>query len=218
MPGGSLVNRENKKLKNKLIIQSFLPLSILVMIKNTKIKIFVSFINFFRKLLAGKFSILLDLFMHENVWPFLLFIISAYGIISGCIAIWQFKEVQISGFTDAGEKVKIDEEITDSGITFFMTFVLPLIIGDVICINDFLVYIGMILMVIVLMKKTNLYYQNPVLTLFGYKLYKMKFVNPSLDECKDKQFIAICKEKLDENKIVKWKYISDDICLMYNKH
>lgn len=212
------MNRENKKLKWKLIIQSFLPLSLLLIIKNIKPEILHSLIDFFRKLFRGEISVLLDLCKNPHKWIFLVIMISLLVAISGCIAIWQFKEVQFSGFTDAGEKVKIEEEITDSGITFFMTYVLSFMIDDIKFLNEFIAYIGIISLVIILMAKTNLYYQNPILSLLGYKLYKIKFINPSLNECIDKQFIAVCRNELDEDKIVKWKYISDNICLMYNKH
>ena len=212
------MNRENKKLKRKLIIQSFLPLSILVIIKNVNMEIWVSFSNFVKRLLDGEISVLMKLFKHPHTWSFLLIVISVIVAISGVIAIWQFREVQFSGFTDAGEKVKIEEKITDSGITFFMTFILPLLMDNIVSFNDFAVYIGIILLVGSLMTKTNLYYQNPILTLLGYKLYKIKFLNASLKECENKQFIAVCKDELNEDNIVKWKFISDDICFMYNKH
>lgn len=212
------MQRENKKLKWKLIIQSFLPLAVLVIIKNARLEIWKSLINFFRRLFGGEIAVLWDLYRHPNTWSFLLILISMPVVISGCIAIWQFKIVQFSGFIDAGEKVKIEKEITDSGISFFMMFVLPLMMDDIESLNDFAVYIGIISLVIILMAKTNLYYQNPVLTLLGYKIYQIQFINPSLGECADKQYVVVCRNELDERKIVKWKYISDNICLMYNKH
>ena len=52
-------------------------------------------------------------------------------LLYGITAMWQFKSMQMSGFVDAGEEIVIEEEITDSGITFFMTFVLPLLLDDV---------------------------------------------------------------------------------------
>lgn len=216
--GEIFLNRENKKLKWKLIIQSFFPLSLLVIIKNLTPEILQNLINFFRKLFRGKISVLLDLYDNPHTWIFLVILIFLLVAISGYIAIWQFKEVQFSGFTDAGEKVKIEEEITDSGITFFMTYVLSFMNNDIGSYNGFIVYIGIISLVIIFMAKTNLYYKNPILSLLGYKLYKIKFINPSLNECIDKQFIAVCRNGLDEDKIVKWKYISDNICIMYNKH
>lgn len=69
-----------------------------------------------------------------------------------------------------------------------------------------------------LMVKTDLYYQNPVLILLQYKLYRVKFTSDIVNVPNPKTYIAICREELDENKVVKWKYISDDVCLMYNKN
>ena len=54
----------------------------------------------------------------------------------------QFKSMQMSGFVDAGEKFVIEEEITDSGITFFMTFVLPLLPNDVETLKGFIIFTG----------------------------------------------------------------------------
>lgn len=56
----------------------------------------------------------------------------------------QFKSMQMSGFVDAGEKFVIEEEITDSGITFFMTFVLPLLPDDVETLKGFIIFTGIL--------------------------------------------------------------------------
>lgn len=89
------MGEQNLKLKWRLVIQSFLPLFILIFIKY-----------------------------------------SDYRMIS---AMCQFKSMQMSGFVDAGEKFVIEEEITDSGITFFMTFVLPLLPDDVETLKGFII-------------------------------------------------------------------------------
>ncbi len=168
------MGEQNLKLKWKLVIQSFLPLFILIFIKY-----------------------------------------SDYRMIS---AMCQFKSMQMSGFVDAGEKFVIEEEITDSGITFFMTFVLSLLPDDVETLKGFIIFTGILGLFIRLMWTTHLYYQNPILTLLGYRIYKFHFINPVIDGCKDKTMIAVCKTGIAEEKIVKWKYISDDVCLMYNKN
>lgn len=133
-------------------------------------------------------------------------------------AMCQFKSMQMSGFVDAGEKFVIEEEITDSGITSFMTFVLPLLPDDVETLKGFIIFTGILGLFIRLMWTTHLHYQNPILTLLGYRIYKFHFINPVIDGCKDKTMIAVCKTGIAEEKIVKWKYISDDVCLMYNKN
>jgi len=124
----------------------------------------------------------------------------------------------MSGFVDAGEKIEIDEELTDSGIAFFISFVLPLLIDDIGSVRSFFAFFGILGLVIVLMWKTNLYYQNPVLAILGYKMFKFHFINPSRNICKGNKYIAVCKSNIVKEKVVKWKYISDDVCVMHNKN
>ncbi|MEG0962278.1 MAG: hypothetical protein RSF88_05385 [Lachnospiraceae bacterium] len=212
------MGEENLKLKKKLILQSFLPLFILILIKYFDYRAIVSAIHFIQHLLRGEFAIIFNIWGHPFVLSFVVIVVSIMWIVRGLIAIWQFKNVQTSGFVDAGEKIDIDEELTDSGITFFVSFVLPLLIDDIGSMQNFLVFSGILGLVMLLMWKTNLYYQNPILTILGYKVYKFHFVNPSRNGCKNNKYIAVCKSNLVKDKIVKWKYISDDVCVMYNKN
>ncbi|HKM04991.1 MAG TPA: hypothetical protein VJZ04_10500 [Lachnospiraceae bacterium] len=212
------MGEENLELKKKLILQSFLPLFILILIKYFDYRAIVSAIHFIQHLSRGEFAIIFNIWGNQFVLLFVVMVVSIIWIFSGIIAIWQFKNVQTSGFVDAGEKIDIDEELTDSGITFFVSFVLPLLIDDIGSIQGFLVFSGILGLVILLMWKTNLYYQNPVLTILGYKVYKFHFINPSRNGCKEKEYIAVCKSKLVKEKIVEWKYISDNVCVMYNKN
>ena len=71
--------------------------------------------------------------------PFIAAFISLACSLYGITAMWQFKSMQMSGFVDAGEEIVIEEEITDSGITFFMTFVLPLLLDDVETLRGFII-------------------------------------------------------------------------------
>ena len=195
---------ENKKLKRKLIVQSFLPLSILIVIKSVT------------KETLGKIYCLLDSILHkcniietiqetglrDDIWQILIGIIALWFAISGFITFWQFRQARFTAFNDDGDKIVIEDKIQDSGISFFMTFILSLLVW----------------FVAELMVKTDLYYQNPVLILLQYKLYRVKFTSDIANVPNPKTYIAICREELDENKVVKWKYISDDVCLMYNKN
>ena len=74
----------------------------------------------------------------------------------------------MSGFIDAGDKIEIDEQLTDSGVAFFMTFVFPLLLDDLTTIRGFVLFMGILILVFLLLWKTNLYYQNPMLTILGY--------------------------------------------------
>ena len=66
----------------------------------------------------------------------------------------------------------IEEEITDSGITFFMTFVLPLLPNDVETLKGFIIFTGYFRAVHPLDVDHPSVLQNPILTLLGYRIYK----------------------------------------------
>lgn len=188
----------------------------LLIVKNARGEVFKELVLLLER--DRKIAVLTSMFCSTVFWNICLLLIALIASLYGGISIIRFRNEENWGFEDAGEKVKIIEKITDSGINFLMTFILPLIVDRVDSINNFILCVGLVVLVIILISKTNLYYQNPILILLGYKLYRVEFINAIHEECKEKEFIVICHAELDENKIVKWKYIADDICLMYNKN
>ena len=72
----------------------------------------------------------------------------------------------------------------------------------------------MIMFLILLLLRTNLYYQNPILILLGYKIYVVQIKNPENKELKEKNTIAISREKLVEDRVIKKKQISGNVFLM----
>lgn len=211
------MKKQNRKLKFKLVIQSFVPLFLLILIKYFDYHVITSVTLFIKKLLYGDFGILLRMWTNQYFGVLWVSLFSILWIISGMISLWQFKDVHFSGFVDAGDKVAIEEELTESGVLFFMTFVFPLLLDDITTLRGFMLFSGTLILIILLMLKTNLYYQNPILTILGYKVYRVRFLNKPCN-VENKMYVAICKEKLNETKIVKWKYVSDDVVLIYNKN
>lgn len=72
----------------------------------------------------------------------------------------------------------------------------------------------MVMFLILLLLRTNLYYQNPILILLGYKIYVVQIKNPENKELKEKNTIAISREKLVEDRVIKKKQISGNVFLM----
>ena len=119
------MGEQNLLLKRKLAIQSFLPLFIFIFIRYFDYRMISSICHFIRELMQRNFSVMNRIWDHPYLGPFIAAFISLACSLYGITAMWQFKSMQMSGFVDAGEEIVIEEEITDSGITFFMTFVLP---------------------------------------------------------------------------------------------
>lgn len=150
---------ENKKLKRKLIVQSFLPLSILIVIKSVT------------KETLGKIYCLLDSILHkcniietiqetglrDDIWQILIGIIALWFAISGFITFWQFRQARFTAFNDDGDKIVIEDKIQDSGISFFMTFILSLLVDKVSTVNEFISYILVMWFVAELMLRIKQY-------------------------------------------------------------
>ena len=138
------MGEQNLKLKRKLVIQSFLPLFILIFIRYLDYRMISSICHFIRELMQRNFSVMNRIWDHPYLGPFIAAFISLACSLYGITAMWQFKSMQMSGFVDAGEEIVIEEEITDSGITFFMTFVLPLLLDDVETLRGFIIFTGIL--------------------------------------------------------------------------
>ncbi len=115
------------------------------------------------------------------------------------------------------DDIEVKSYTTDVGVGFFMTFVLPLLLDNLGELQDLLVFILMITLVIILMWRTNLYYQNPVLTILGYKTFSFEINNPEDIRLKGNQYIGITK-KFKGDGIIKYLYIADDVFLVYDKN
>ena len=76
--------------------------------------------------------------------------------------------------------------------------------------RDMLFFIFLMAIIVELLKKTTLFYQNPVLTIFGYKIFSFEFSGEP-DVC-----ICITYGNLDKNKVFKYKEISDHVYFVYN--
>lgn len=212
--GGAII--ENKKLKRLLILQSFLPLMFLIFLKNFEFDLINLFSEFFTRILSRDFKVIITALTHKKFLLFIIVLGCILWILRGIVAAFQFRHVQNSNFIE-GDKIEIKKYTSDSSLIFFTTFIVPLVIDDIGRLNNFLVFIGLLAIIIALMCKTNLYYQNPVITILGYNTFQFQF-----SECDDvsmigRDLIGITFGKIDEGKIIKYQLIADDVYLIYNK-
>lgn len=213
--------KDNKVMKYQLITQSFFPLYLILLIKCCDQKAIDEGVIIVRALFDGDWLILIRMFSYADFGAVMISVLSFFMLILSGIAFFQFKDVQNSGFKDYGDKVKIEEELSDRGVGFFMTYVFPLLLDDLRSFRGFLVFILVYFIIFLLLWRTNLYYQNPILTILGYKTYKVCFVK-YVDEIErvdgeKGEYIAISHSILNEEKIIKYKEISNNVMLVYNK-
>lgn len=210
---------EKQSLKRCLVLQSFAPLFLLLTIKYLDISLYIrliqKFVIVFQKTGMRVLSVVVK---HSSFGSFIISIISIIWLILAVIIALGFKGIQEASFQSSGEKIIINDLPNDGGATFLVTYVLPLLIDDVDSIRGLIVFLTMLIMVILLLTRSNIFYQNPVLTAMKYRIFSFEFINPSDDISNPKgTYIGITyKTLIDEKKIIKRKYISDGVFLIYN--
>ncbi len=213
------MNTENMILKRSLVLQSFAPLFILLAIKHIKLRIFWHSMVSFGKLFVGKGLVAVSIAVkNENFGGFVIFIISFIWLLVTFIIAIGFRGMQKSGFKSAGEQILIEDSPNDSGATFLVTYVLPLLTDDVSSARGLIVFLVLLSMVIALLINSNTFYQNPVLSAMKYRTFTFKFVNPASDiNHSNRIYVGITHGvPIVEEAVIKRKYISDGVFLIYN--
>lgn len=136
-------------------------------------------------------------------------------IIYSIYSVRKFEKSQRANFVSEGESLIDIEKISDSGVTFFMTYVLPMAMDDLDTWKGLIVFGILMAMLFALMWKTNLYYQNPVLTVLGYEVFSFKYDTTQLTEYRGKECIGITRTTVSVGHSIKRQKISDNVFLIY---
>lgn len=207
--------REDKKLKKLLVLQSFCPLFLLIFIKRFEHGELI--IRFFRSLIQGDWSVVERAWRNRFLGDVVIMVICVIWIVITVVVARGFTNLQNSGYDHHGEMISIKSEKKDSGVTFLVTFILPLFVDDVSTLGGFLFFIALLIMVIFFLMRSNLFYQNPVLIILHYKIYEFQFVMPYQDVKENKTYIGLSKGSLPfDGAAIKRKYIADDVFIVYN--
>ena len=205
--------KENKYLKWFLIMQSFLPLFILVIIRCSSKARWKLIFDFIRELSQGKGEAIEIALTHSEIFATSLLCISVLMLIGGLCIYRFFKKHQTSGFQEEATKIVVDADMTENSVAFFITYITPLVLDDIDEGRGFFSFFTIAALVILLMRNTNLYYQNPFLTILGYKSFCFHFEGEN-----ETAAIAITRGDFDATKLIKRKRISDNVYLVYNKN
>lgn len=210
---------DNLSLKRSLVLQSFAPLFLLLTIKhldiNLHLKLIYKFIDIWSKTGIKAFAIAIN---HTSFGGFVVSVISIIWLMITIMIALGFNGIQKAGFKSAGEQIIIEDSPNDSGATFLVTYVLPLLTDDVESIRGLIVFLTMLIMVVLLLTRSNTFYQNPVLAAMKYRTFSFKFLNPSNDITNpERVYIGITyKKPIVEEAVIKRKYISDGVFVIYN--
>lgn len=213
------MNTENLILKRSLVLQSFAPLFALLAIKYFNPTKFWHLTVSFVKLFSDKGMVAVTTAVaNKNFGSFLIFVMSLIWLLVTFIVVIEFKEMQKSGFRSAGEKILIVGSPNAGNGIFLVNYILPLMINDVSSVRKLLFFLLLLSTVIVVLIDSDTFYQNPVLSAMKYRTFTFKFVNPASDiKHSNRVYVGITHGvPIAEDAVIKRKYISDGVFLVYN--
>lgn len=208
--------QEDRKLKLFLVLQSFCPLFILLFIRHAGNFGLVS--CFFTGFVRGDWTVFEKALKSPALGDVTITILCILSFLVTVVVAKGFDDFQYSSYGSYGEKIAIGSEKKDSGATFFVTFLLPLLVDDVSTLQRLISFVVLLAMVMYFLLQSNLYYQNPVLAALGYKVFEFCFSCTSRnDVVKDRTYIGISKGALPSARAaIKRKHIADDVYLIYD--
>lgn len=184
---------EKNTLKSELIILSLSPLFLLIGIKNFK----------FNQSANSAIG-----FIENNAWILLALMFCLIWIVASAVILFRFKAYSTFSCTE-GYTIKFISAEDDAGLNYLLTFILPILFDDLNCWQGTITFITIVILIVTLLSKTNLYYANPILTLLGYKVIRFEFNVPPQNLNGD--LIGICPKKIDFAQSIKYKIIDNNV-------
>lgn len=141
-----------------------------------------------------------------NWLPIAMCILIAY-----CEIIRRQFEFIISG--NVGDSLRITkcESENYEHLTFLATYIIPFTGLNFDSIFRIAAYLFLIIIIGVIFIKTEKYYANPTLAVFGYKLYRVTLS----DQIKDyESVVVLTKSELKTGQSVAYKFISKNVCFV----
>lgn len=216
--------KQNFRLKMCLIMQSFAPLFLLILVQHFRCDFVCAVYRFFEILIFNADSLgermriaATAVMSYQFLGDFAVSMLCVFWLV-GAVGVWiGFKDYQTVNFESYGERIKMTEDASDGGASYFVTFILPLLVDDVSTLRGFAVFVLLLTMLILLIAQSNLFYQNPVLAMLKYKVVWFTFLNPYSDiKAVDKTYIGITKgTAVESGAIIKRKYIAGDVFLIF---
>lgn len=184
-------------MKFKLLLQSLSPLALLTIIRNFSFEYISS---------SGKKYTHTE-FINNNMILIIVLSLCSIWFLMSVLCFLQFKAFKLAD-KSSGYEIKNIQENEDASLNFFLTLIIPLLIDDVGTIQGALTFLCIIIIIIILLSKTNLFYANPILAMLGYNIYIFEFKN-------NKEFIGeiigLCKGKLTGNNTIEYKQITEKV-------
>lgn len=185
-------------LKKQLMIQSLSPIAVLTIVKNW---------SFITKNNEGTNLALKD-FICANLPLLSIMLFCTIWCVLAIVFIISFNAFKYAD-RKQGYSVAVVEKKEDASLNFFFTLILPLVINELNTWQGVITFFLILLFTWLLMARTKLFYANPILSVLGYHVTEIAFV-----ENKEKRaptYVAISHGEIDEEHNVEYKDITEDV-------
>lgn len=187
-------------MKFKLMVQSLAPLALLTIISN---------FSFQTQDKAGHTFTSFE-FVENNLILLCVMLLCALWLILALIYYFDFGVFRWAGKNkERGYEIKDVKEDKEASLNFFLTLIIPLLLDNISTIQGAITFIFILLIICVLLYRTNLFFANPILALLGYHLYEFSFKENK--EFGDKKCLGLCKGKVSSEQSIEYKIISNNV-------
>lgn len=206
-------SKSNKHLKAKLLIQSLSPMTLLAFLKNCP-KSLLAYLGLFPASFPMRDGVPLPFIAYflENFWLILLLALCLLWTLAGICSV-----LPLFAFGYTGKEGSYDitgiKENSEASLSFLLTFILPLVTSWQSSRREMLLFVLLLLGIILLLWRTNLFYDNPVMTILGYHVYQFSF-----KQCRDYGIapcIGISRKKLQGEPAVSRREIDEEKRVFY---
>ena len=145
-------------------------------------------------------------YLYANWLPVLMIIALGY-----CEKIRRSFEYILEG--NSGDSLTIEECKSESyeHLTFLATYIIPFLGFNFESIFRLIAYFMLFVIIGIIYVKTDMYFANPTLAVFGYKLYK---VTLSDSENRYESITVLTKNNLEVGQNVSYQFISNSVCFV----
>ncbi len=185
-------------MKKQLMIQSLSPIAFLTIIKNW---------CFVTKDEAGV-GLSIKEFISANLPLLCTMLVCAIWCILAIIFIISFNAFKYAD-RKQGYSVATVEKKEDASLNFFFTLILPLLIDNINTWQGVITFFSILIFTWLLMAKTRLFYANPVLSILGYHVTEIVFIDS--EEKGTGTYMAISHGEIDDKHNVEYKDITQDV-------
>jgi hypothetical protein len=109
-------------------------------------------------------------------------------------------------------KIKTKINMTNEYILYVLTYIFPFISEDILDLSNLFSLVIVIITLGILYIGANLYYVNPTLSIFGYKLYRIT------DDYDNELILLTKKSAIRENKSIMINELSENIYIQHDNH